>query len=30
VFLNGLKEIYDWKEDNELVKSLMNLVAKRF
>ena len=30
VFLNGLKNIYTWKEDNELVKSLMNLVAKRF
>jgi len=30
VFLNGLKDIYAWKEDNELVKSFMNLVAKRF
>ena len=30
VFLNGLKDIYAWKEDNELVKSLMSLVVKRF
>ena len=30
VFLNGLKDIYSWKEENELVKNLMSLVAKRF
>jgi hypothetical protein len=30
VFLNGLKDIYAWKDDNELVKNLMSLVAKRF
>lgn len=30
VFLDGLKNIYAWKEENELVKSLMSLVAKRF
>jgi len=30
IFLDGLKNIYAWKEDNELVKSLKNLVSKRF
>lgn len=29
-YFNGLKEIYLWKEDNELVKTLFRLIEKRF
>jgi hypothetical protein len=29
-YLNGLKQIYDWKEDNEVVKNLFSLAQKRF
>jgi hypothetical protein len=29
-YLNGLKSIYEWKEDNEVVKNLFALAQKRF
>jgi hypothetical protein len=29
-YFNGLKEIYFWKEDNDLVKTLFRLIEKRF
>ncbi|HTA63317.1 MAG TPA: hypothetical protein VK835_12710 [Bacteroidia bacterium] len=29
-YLNSLKPIYNWKDDNQLVKTLYNLVNKRF
>ncbi len=29
-YLNGLKQIYTWKEDNEVVKNLYALAQKRF
>ena len=29
-YLNGLKQIYAWKEDNEVVKNLYSLAQKRF
>ena len=29
-YLNGLKQIYAWKEDNEVVKNLFALAQKRF
>src|SRR6185312_5108845 len=29
-YLNSLKPIYSWKDDNQLVKTLYNLVNKRF
>ncbi|HRG00214.1 MAG TPA: hypothetical protein PKZ75_03795 [Bacteroidia bacterium] len=29
-YLNGLKQIYAWKEDNEVVKNLFSLAQKRF
>lgn len=29
-YLNGLKSIYEWKEDNEVVKNLVALAQKRF
>lgn len=29
-YLNGLKSIYEWKDDNEVVKNLFALAQKRF
>jgi hypothetical protein len=29
-YLNGLKSIYEWKDDSEVVKSLYSLAQKRF
>jgi hypothetical protein len=29
-YLNGLKSIYEWKDDNEVVKNLFTLAQKRF
>ena len=29
-YLSGLKSIYGWKEDNEVVKNLYTLAQKRF